>query len=181
LSTIFINYRKQGEAYAAALLDERLSKRFGTSSVFRASRSIAAGEDYELAILRAVEQCRAMLVVVGPHWSAAFSEKRCEPRDDWVRREIVEALKQDKHVMPVLLSGVQRLSEEGIPPDVARLTRFQYLRFDYRNLDEDANRIAAELAAAVPELRRPPHPLESKRRGLTGFVADVRARFTAKS
>jgi hypothetical protein len=45
LAAIFINYRSQSEAYAAALLDERLSNRFGSNQVFRASRSIDAGDD----------------------------------------------------------------------------------------------------------------------------------------
>lgn len=43
---IFINYRKGGGAYAAALLDALLSERFGEDQVFRAAKSVVAGSDF---------------------------------------------------------------------------------------------------------------------------------------
>jgi hypothetical protein len=152
LTHVFINYRRQGEAYAAALLDERLSTYFGSERIFRASRSIMAGADYELAILNAIERCGAMLVVIGADWPTALLRGPLGDRDDWVRREILEAFKRDIPVVPVLLTGATRFTEEEVPADLARIARCQYLRFDYRNLDEDSNRIARELRRVVPNL-----------------------------
>jgi hypothetical protein len=153
LTAIFINYRSQGEAYAAALLDERLARRFGSDQVFRASRSISAGEDYELAILNAVERCRVMLVVIGPDWSRHFAE---DGDTDWVRQEISKAMTLETPIIPVLLSGTDRVRAANLPSDLAKLARVQYLRFDYRNLDQDTEKIAQEVARSVspPKRRR---------------------------
>jgi TIR domain len=152
LGLIFINYRRRDEAYAAALLDEKLSKYFGSNFIFRASRSISAGADYEISILHAIEHCQVMLVVIGPNWSSALLNGSADIRDDWVRREISEAFKREIPVIPILLTGTVRLCEDDVPPDIARLARSQYLRFDYRNFEEDSRRIAHELGRAVPRL-----------------------------
>jgi len=152
LPLIFINYRRRDEAYAAALLDEALSKHFDRDAIFRASRSIKAGDDYEVSILQAVGHCRAMLVLIGPNWSAALTGGHAGTRDDWVRREIMEAFKREIPVIPILLSGAARLNEEDVPSDIARITRMQYLRFDYRNFEQDSQKITQELIRATPEL-----------------------------
>lgn len=166
MAEVFINYRRRDEAYAAALLDEKLSQHFGSEVIFRASRSIVAGADYELAILRAVEQCKVMVVLIGPSWSAALNDEVRGRREDWVRREIIEAFKREVPVIPVLLSGATRLGEDDVSPDIAWITRSQYLRFDYRNLGQDSAQIAHELRRIVPGL--PSKPRRSPR-AILGF------------
>lgn len=154
MTLVFINYRRHDEAYAAALLDEKLSATFGADRIFRASRSILPGEDFELSILRAVEQCRTMLVLIGPHWTTALNDRAPEGirSSDWVRREVVEAFKREVLVVPVLLANAARLSEADLPADMARLARLQYLRFDYRSFSQDSAHIAHQLRTIVPEL-----------------------------
>ena len=151
LSSVFINYRRRDEAYAAALLDEKLSEHFGSDNIFRASRSIAAGADWGISIIRAIERCRVMVVLIGANWTSAFTDGS-HGAEDWVRREIVEAFKRDVPVIPILLSGVTRLAEDDVPPDVSWIARSQYLRFDYRNFGQDSHRIAYELRRVVPDL-----------------------------
>lgn len=182
MNTVFINYRSQGGAYAAALLDDRLSAALGSDSVFRASRSIRAGEDYELSILRAVGHCEVMLALIGPGWAENYTTNTASRHDDWVRREITEALKREIPVIPVLLAGASRLSEDDVPAELSRLARVQYLRFDYRNIDEDAARILAELGRVSDSLadRARFTPFSSTRtlvaRTLTAIGGYVRAR-----
>ncbi|WP_164992995.1 toll/interleukin-1 receptor domain-containing protein [Streptomyces lydicus] len=138
-SQIFINYRREGGAYAAALLDELLSNHFGEGQVFRAARSIAPGSDYSESILEAAAGCGVMLVIVDDGWLGKFSSGSREPalRQDWVVREIGEAFKSERRVIPVLLSGVKRLEESCLPEPLVRVARLQYLRFDYRNIRQD--------------------------------------------
>ena len=150
MNAIFINYRRT-EVYAAALLDEKISPFFGANNVFRASRSIMAGADYEVAINQAIEQCRVMLSVVGPEWSQKFGS-HIDNKPDWVIREIEGALERDVPIIPLLLSGVNAISEHDIPVNIARVARAQYLRFDYRNVEQDARKIAVELTRTVPAL-----------------------------
>ncbi|MEU0356906.1 toll/interleukin-1 receptor domain-containing protein [Streptomyces cyaneofuscatus] len=154
MDQIFVNYRREGGAYAAALLDELLSAQFGEDRVFRASRSILAGSDFARSILSAVEGCSVMLVIVDAEWSAKFDIAGSDslPTCDWVLREIEEAFKFDRLVIPVLLSGVDRLRAQDLPEAVAFLADLQYLRFDYRNIRKDSAYMAEQLMRACPNI-----------------------------
>ncbi len=146
---IFINYRRETDAYAAALLDELLSRRLGPDHVFRAGRSIAPGADYTLEIVRAITSCDAMLVVVGPGWHEHFAARYPE-QEDWVLYEIEKALEEQKVIVPVLLSGTPRIRPENLPAVVLPLASFQYLRFDYRNTVRDAAYMSEQLERRFP-------------------------------
>ncbi|WP_181320108.1 toll/interleukin-1 receptor domain-containing protein [Saccharothrix carnea] len=150
MSLVFINYRRRDDAYAAAFLDFFLSQRFGADQIFRAGRSIPAGEDYETCLNAAIDHCIAMLVVVGQDWPKSFD--RSNASVDWVRVEISKALKRQIRVIPVLLSGVPRIRPEELPPELRSVSRFQYLRFDYRNTEQDLSYIASELQRSIPQL-----------------------------
>ncbi|MBW4721748.1 toll/interleukin-1 receptor domain-containing protein [Saccharothrix obliqua] len=150
MTSIFINYRRRDDAYAAALLDYGLSQQFGPESVFRAGRSILAGEDYEVGLSTALDLCSAMVVIIGPDWQDSFDASA--DTSDWVVIEISRALRRNIRVIPVLLSGTERLRADALPPELKTLARLQYLRFDYRNISQDLAHITAEIRRAVPEL-----------------------------
>ncbi|HEY1486996.1 MAG TPA: TIR domain-containing protein, partial [Micromonosporaceae bacterium] len=65
---IFINYRNSDEPYAAALIDQDLCRRFGARNVFRASRSIPVGIDFEQEVRDRLAQCRVLIAVIGQRW-----------------------------------------------------------------------------------------------------------------
>ncbi|MBC3843004.1 toll/interleukin-1 receptor domain-containing protein [Streptacidiphilus sp. 4-A2] len=146
---IFINYRRETDAYAAALLDELLSRRLGPDQVFRAGRSIAPGADYTLEIARAITSCDAMLVVVGPGWQEQLAA-RYPDQEDWVLYEIEKALEEQKVIVPVLLSGTSRIRPGDLPEVLLPLASFQYLRFDYRNTLRDAAYMCDQLERRFP-------------------------------
>lgn len=146
---IFINYRR-ADAYAAALLDRGVSKHTGQNSIFRASRSIPPGADYEQAILNAVESCDVMLVIIGPSWSAEFARRENQSANDWTRQEIAEGLKRAKFIVPILLTGSSIPSEAELPSDISSIVLRQYLRFDYRNIDQDLAHVVTELRRILP-------------------------------
>ncbi|MFH8402018.1 TIR domain-containing protein [Streptomyces anulatus] len=155
VARIFINYSKKGGAYAAALLDELLSSHFGEDEIFRASRSIAPGSDYSESILECVAGCEVLLVIVDADWPKRFTFQPhdANPKEDWVSREIKEAFKHGKVVIPVLLSGAERLDESSLPEVVADVARLQYLRFDYRNIHQDVRFMYEQLVKVCPELK----------------------------
>ncbi|MEV7848688.1 toll/interleukin-1 receptor domain-containing protein [Streptomyces cyaneofuscatus] len=156
MDQIFINYRREGGAYAAALLDELLSAQFGEDRVFRASRSILVGSDFARSILNAVEGCGVMLVIVDAGWLDKFgsTENDSSPTCDWVVREIEEAFRLDRIVVPVLLSGVGRLHAPGLPETLTGLAGLQYLRFDYRNIRQDSEHMVEQLVRVCPGIAK---------------------------
>ncbi|GAA2784092.1 TIR domain-containing protein [Crossiella cryophila] len=172
MSVVFVNYRNRDSEYGAALLDDRLSAIFGAEAIFRAGRSLTAGSDYKIGIIEAVRRSRVMLAVVGPGWHERFQSDAAEGVEDWVRKEIREALHTGIPVVPVLLTGAARLSQVSLPADIADLSQAQYLRFEHRNITEDANRIAAELRTLCPELAALPRA----RQGRSGLWSRIRGR-----
>ncbi|MDL4772495.1 TIR domain-containing protein [Actinomadura xylanilytica] len=151
MGSIFISYRSADDAYAAALLDQMLSQMFGRNNVFRASRSIVPGSDYESALLAGVESSRVMLVIVGKSWREGVEATggKLFGSDDWVRKEIAKALEVGVVIIPILISGAPRLAELQLPQDVRKFSSFQYMRFDYRNVENDFLRIGQEVAHYV--------------------------------
>lgn len=151
---IFVNYRTEDEPFGAVLLDHELSARFGSTKVFRASKSIRLGEDFAEVILAAVRHSAALLVLIGPRWLTATDGegvRRVDKPDDWVRREIAEAFRHKVRVIPILLNTSLPRSDD-LPADIARLARCQYLRIHHRNSRHDVRRLTEELAELVPRL-----------------------------
>ncbi|GAA2453912.1 toll/interleukin-1 receptor domain-containing protein [Streptomyces macrosporus] len=148
---VFVNYRTGDGEMAAATIDQELSRRFGEESSFRASRSIKPGAAYPEELLRNVRRSSLLLAVMGPEWTR-FPE--LHDGDDWVRKEILEALEWGIPVVPVLVGrDTKRLAQADLPAELARLADLQSLRLDARNAPADLARIGDLAADMVPSLR----------------------------
>lgn len=158
---IFISFRTDDEPFAATLIDHTLSDRFGADQVFRSSRSIRAGDDFDTVIRTVLRRCDVLLAVIGPRWLSAADgtgRRRLHQRDDWVRREIRTALREGTRVVPVLLNGAARPRVEDLPADLADLARKQTLRLAHRHAPQDLDHLVEQLTGLVPELRAPTAP-----------------------
>lgn len=159
MTQVFLNYRADDDPFGVAFLDEKLSNRFGSDTVFLASKSIPAGAHWEETMFQAVADSTAVLVIIGRGWLAA--KHRLEQEDDFVRREILAAFELGKRVIPVRL-GVPRLSESDLPPELAPLAKKQDIEIRFRSSKIDVDGLAAELLRLVPELPDPPAPAPSR-------------------
>lgn len=148
---VFLNYRADDEPFGVALLDQELSRRFGSDTVFLASKSISLGSDWEPRMFDAVAASTAMLVVMGRHWRNAKNRRRLDDPDDHVRREILHALELDKQVIPVRLD-VPRLSTQDLPEALHGLAGKQDIYVRFRSAKIDVDRLASKLAAQIPAL-----------------------------
>lgn len=158
---VFVNYRTGDGEWAAALVKRELSARFGADQVFYASQSIRLGEDFSREILSGLRRCEVLLALIGPRWVGAVDRegvRRLDKADDWVRREITEAFQCGLRVIPVLMDGIDPLTEADLPDALQRLARCQYLRIHHRSDDLDLPRLVDELVELVPELVAPKAP-----------------------
>ncbi|WP_046499744.1 toll/interleukin-1 receptor domain-containing protein [Streptomyces odonnellii] len=162
---VFINYRTQGGKEAAYMCHERLSARFGEDSVFLAAKSIEPGANYINALIGSVRRSRVLLALVDEHWIDAPDPKHAgrralANRQDWVRREIEEALTSGTLVVPLLIGrNAEQLDARRLPASLAELAECQYERFSVRTSDSDVSRLGDRLVRQIPELaaldRRP--------------------------
>lgn len=147
---IFVNYRTGDEEHCATLVERELSRVFGSSNVFRASKSIAAGQPFEQAILREVWRSDALIAVIGPRWLTASRGGAGSPRmlddpEDWTRREIVEALEHDVTVIPLLVGPITMPRRDEVPDALAPMLGRQYVRYDHRRPDDGLRQLVEQL------------------------------------
>jgi hypothetical protein len=121
----FISYRREEAIWPAQSLKDGLKKRFGTESVFMDLQSIYPGQHWAVRIRQAIASCNIELVLIGRRWLGAEDEKgdrRIDNPDDWVRREVAEALQApDVSVVPILLDGAEMPKVDQLPQELSEL------------------------------------------------------------
>ena len=95
MSRIFISYRREDTGMGVGRLADSLREHFAREQVFQDISSIDPGADFIEVLQRALADCAAVLVVIGPKWLSVTGrqgKRRLDDPHDWVRQEIVEAL-----------------------------------------------------------------------------------------
>lgn len=154
---IFISYRRDDTRQAAGRLADDLSDQLGAERIFRDIEKIELGVDFEQALNQALENCEIMLVLIGRQWlmvADAQGQRRLDHPNDWIRIEIVTALKRGVRVVPVLIDGAPLPSEADLPEDLRPLVRRQALAVEDARWKSDVARLAESLAR-VGGLARP--------------------------
>ena len=148
MAGVFLSYRSTDAAIGALYIDEKLVAEFGEKRVFRDSRSIPAGTNYKPFLWDWLRRSDVVLALMGPHWNERDEDGRMllDDPDDFIHRELVEALNLTIKVVPVLLGPVPKLVASELPTDLAPLADFQYRRFDSRNGDYDMPRLIDTVA-----------------------------------
>lgn len=155
MTQVFLNYRTADEPFGAALLDQALSKEFGSSAVFFASKSIPLGADWEKEMFEAVRRSDALLAVMGRNWLNAEDDqgrRRIDDPDDFVRREILAALELGIQVVPIRLELPRRIPQEDLPAPLRPLAQLQGIEIRFRSTGPDIAKLARKLRQLVPAL-----------------------------
>ncbi|NMG30635.1 ankyrin repeat domain-containing protein [Aromatoleum evansii] len=135
---IFISYRRDDASGDAGRIFDRLVEQFGRERVFRDVDAIPAGEDFVEAIRRKIEQADVLLVLIGKQWLTATDDAghwRLADDKDFVRTEIVSALRRGMRVIPVLLEDAEMPRAQDLPGGLAPLA--QRNAFEIRNASFD--------------------------------------------
>lgn len=96
--TVFISYRRDGGSYIARSVFQSLRER-GWNCFFDIV-SINAGKFGEI-ILNEISERENFILVIAPG-----TMERCNEPNDWLRREIEEALKHERNIVPILFDNV---------------------------------------------------------------------------
>ena len=153
---VFLSFRKADSRWMRDRVYQALADRFGAGEVFRSSRSIPAGADFAEILRRQAAECELMLVLIGPAWLDARGDDGTRLIDrphDWVRTEIVTALKAGNRVVPLLLGDATMLPHaSALPYEIAALAGLQFLRVPETHLADGLDRLGAGVAALLPGL-----------------------------
>src|SRR5262249_21203978 len=134
----------------------RLTAHFGEVQVFIDIDQIEPGEDFVEAINRKVSACDIAIVAIGPDWlgaTDASGKRRLDDEEDFVRIEIVAALRRKIRVIPVLVGGARMPGRHDLPEALAPLSRRNAIELSETRFHADVNRLiqAIEKSCAVVE------------------------------
>jgi len=146
---VFICYRRDDSADITGRIYDGLVRHFGRESVFKDVDSIPYGVDFRKTLEQSVQQCDAMLVVIGRTWLSSGREdtrQRLDDQTDFVRIEIEAAIKRDIPIIPILVQEATVPRPESLPLPIQDLA--------YRNglsvrRDPDFHNDLARLISAV--------------------------------
>lgn len=66
---IFVSYRLQDASGEAGRLVDNLEEVFGSEAVFLDVETLEAGLDFVQAIDQALNNCKVLIAIIGPHWA----------------------------------------------------------------------------------------------------------------
>lgn len=153
---IFISYRRRDCSFVAAVVCERLERRFGTDSCFLDVDDIPLGVEFRQCIEEAIKNCKLLLVLIGDRWiHAEDGSNRLLDPEDCVRFEMETAVAHRIPVVPVLAGTRIMPRREDLPESLRFILRQQAAeiqggRYFFRCLEEVESGIAHLLGTGVP-------------------------------
>lgn len=175
---IFISYRRDDSLNAANGINDGLSSRLPTASIFMDLDSIPAGTDFIEQIERFLESCDTVLVLIGPQWlgaTDAAGRRRLDDPSDYVRAEVASALASTARVFPVILDGAQMPSARDLPEDLAPLARINAFELAQRRWRGDMDHLASLIHDADTAGRGPRSHGRGRTLGLAALAVLVLA------
>ncbi|MFC9652525.1 MULTISPECIES: toll/interleukin-1 receptor domain-containing protein [unclassified Streptomyces] len=150
MADVFINYRTGDGEETAVAIERELTRRFGKGRIFRSGTSIRPGALWDDALLTGVRTSSVLVALIGARWA---DSPRLLDRDDWVRREILEAFRCAIPVVPVLVGReTKRLRPAALPSALRKLARCQSVRYDSQTAETDLPHLGDVLRERVPAL-----------------------------
>lgn len=147
-NTVFISYRRETSAFIARaiFMDLRLHK----YDVFMDVESIHSGE-FESVILEQLSTRAHFLLIL-----TAGTLERCENPKDWVRREIEEAIRTKRNIIPILVNDFQFKNIETLPTESLReLSKYNALTLPHEYFDAAMERLRRKFLAVPIEIHAP--------------------------
>ena len=144
---VFISYRREGGSFLAYTIFKELSDR-GIKAFYDLETMKAGTFDSKLD--GKIAECSDFVFIVS---KGAFD--RCDDPEDWVRREIRQAIKCGKNIIPVITEAHYRFPSE-LPDDIKDIARYNGVLIDDPNfLNAKIDKLVSMMsfAKAGPEKR----------------------------
>lgn len=147
---IFICYRHADAQGEAGRIDDRLRPRYGSEQVFRDVYSSSPGVGFPEYLVKAVNGCAVVIVVIGKHWLQSLL-RRPDGTDDWLQLEIRTALSSPSvTVIPVLVQGAAMPRPEQLPADIRRIAAIKAHEISDSRWEYDMSRLLQVVDGLVP-------------------------------
>jgi tetratricopeptide (TPR) repeat protein len=126
MSKVFISYRRADSAVWTGKLYRHLSLRYGKDLIFLDVEDIKPGNIWLETILKEIESCQVILVIIGSYWlTDPNGVRRLEDSEDILYKEIQRALLGNGIIIPVLVGSAEFPSSVDLPEPIRPLTERQ--------------------------------------------------------
>jgi hypothetical protein len=151
MNRIFISYRREDSQPYAGRLSDLLTMHLGENVVFMDVDGISPGEDFVQTISEQLSACSVFLPVIGPHWLHVRRglRRRLFTANDFVRLEILAALKRPIQVIPVLVGGATMPPAGSLPKSIIALAERNAMEVTDNRFRTDVARLADTIKTRV--------------------------------
>ncbi len=137
---VFVSYRRFDSQDIAARIADNLQTVKEVDSVFLDVESIRFGERFPDRLNDEISQADVCLAIIGPNWLGTETERddrRIMKSDDFVRREIAQALSAGTRIIPILVNDAVMPSVDEIPSDISDLAQRNALSIRHGSFRQD--------------------------------------------
>jgi len=153
---IFISYRREDSIGHTGRLYDLLAKHFGKEQVFMDIDTIGPGENFAEVIEKTCNSCDVLLAIIGRSWINVRDpdgNRRLDNPDDFVRQEIVHALKKPIRVVPILVDGARMPDAKVLPDDMKPFALRNAWELNDMRFHHDVDQLIQALLNMQPNLR----------------------------
>ena len=146
---VFLSYRRSDSGGYTRSIHDRLVYLFSKKQIFMDVDDILLGADFVEIIENNLQDCEALLVIIGPQWLDCRDndgKRRLDNPDDFVRLEIVTALENNIRVIPILVNAATMPAEDVLPDVLKPLARRQALTVSNEGFAYHLERLASVLS-----------------------------------
>ncbi len=154
----FISYRRETGSDLASLIKIQLENRYH-KRIFLDVKELQVGRFDEMLLTRIEETPNFILIL------SKDSLDRCVIKTDWLKREIMQAIKTGRNIIPVLAPGFSLPSEElwkNLPAEMQVLQSLNGITYNHIYQDTAIEKILSYMIAEVPTLPPVTVPLPDK-------------------
>jgi len=162
MSKIIISYNPDDTKAASNRLNDYLVSRFGAGIVTLGVENLITSPANADAV---IQNADSLVVMIGNKWAELGAYHN---PNDLNRIAIASALKLNKKIFPVLVSGASIPAD--LPSDISGLASLVGLPFTAQTVNEDANRIAESLIQAAMSAAPPPNKVPMEQPTFMGAV-----------
>ncbi|RMG76565.1 MAG: toll/interleukin-1 receptor domain-containing protein [Chloroflexi bacterium] len=152
---IFINYRRSDNPCFAERIRDWFLLRYARENVFMDFDAIPPFVKFEDFILDYLNQTDVMLVIIGRNWVNLLKEKAANNEQDFVKLEIMTALRNNILIAPICVDGAAVPDEDDLPDELKPMLDFNvaFLQGGRHFLD-NIERLIDALPVALAQHRR---------------------------
>jgi tetratricopeptide (TPR) repeat protein len=174
MAGVFLSYRRVERAPVDRLA-RSLANRFGADLVFQDVEDIAGGQRWRDSIRTALQAAELVVAAIGPRWLVDDGRRRLDEPYDVLRAELLEALKLEKPIVPVLIGGAAMPTSQDIPEGLSDLAERQAVSLDDVTWNIDIERLLERVRSLIQPTRRS-EPLPQIKDELGRLQSDVLGR-----